>query len=58
MKRVLGNTIKTRRAFVNQKGEFNDHADACKRARVVVSIGVNENYGATPYNMQLFLDAD
>ena len=42
--RVLGNTIKTRRAPVNQRRECNDHADACKQARVVVvSIDVNEH---------------
>ncbi|MBY2919949.1 nitrilase-related carbon-nitrogen hydrolase [Rhizobium leguminosarum] len=33
-------------------------AEACKRARVVVSIGVNERDGGTIYNTQLLFDAD
>jgi nitrilase len=32
--------------------------DACKQARVVVSIGVNERDGETIYNTQLLFDAD
>src|ERR1700742_764191 len=32
--------------------------DACKRAGVVVSIGVNERDGGTLYNTQLLFDAD
>jgi aliphatic nitrilase len=32
--------------------------DACKQARVVVSIGVNERDGETMYNTQLLFDAD
>jgi hypothetical protein len=47
-----------RRAPVNQTRACNDHADACKQARLVVSIGVNERNGATLYNMELFFDAD
>jgi aliphatic nitrilase len=33
-------------------------ADACKRAGMVVSIGVNERDGGTLYNTQLLFDAD
>src|SRR6201999_2887196 len=33
-------------------------AEACKRAGVVVSIGVNERDGGTIYNTQLLFDAD
>jgi aliphatic nitrilase len=33
-------------------------ADACERARVVVSIGINERDGGTLYNTQLLFDAD
>lgn len=33
-------------------------ADACKQARMVVSIGVNERDGGTLYNTQLLFDAD
>ena len=32
--------------------------EACKRARVVASIGVNERDGETLYNTQLLFDAD
>jgi aliphatic nitrilase len=32
--------------------------EACQRARLVVSIGVNEREGATMYNTQLLFDAD
>jgi aliphatic nitrilase len=33
-------------------------SDACKQARGVVSIGINERDGETPYNTQLLVDAD
>jgi aliphatic nitrilase len=33
-------------------------SDACKQARIVVSIGVNERDGGTIYNSQLLFDAD
>ena len=33
-------------------------SDACKEAKVVVSIGVNERDGGTLYNTQLLFDAD
>jgi len=33
-------------------------SEACKRARVVASIGVNERDGETLYNTQLLFDAD
>jgi nitrilase len=36
----------------------NDIGEACKQARIVASIGINERDGGTLYNTQLLFDAD